>query len=362
LEKTSDARTAIFFNKILILQTAFIGDVVLTTPLIRAVHQLYPAAAIHFLTIPVSQNLVETLPYLKRLWIFDKRGRDNGISGLLKLARRLRKEKFQLALVPHRSLRSALLVFLAAIPRRIGFDRSSGAMFFTDRVLYSYEQHEVERNLCLLQPLSLQAKEKILPEIYPDSQDKELVNSWLISAGIDENTHFITLAAGSVWFTKRWPADYWVALADLLTRQNYKIVLIGSPEDKYLAAGIMSTSTTSIIDALGCFTLRQSAELIRRSCLLISNDSAPTHLGSAVRTPVLTIFGSTVPAFGFSPYGTGSQVAEIKNLPCRPCTDHGKSKCPLGHFKCMRDLTPAMVFEIVWKMLNENHPDRSRTS
>ena len=359
MEKTVDESPAILYTKILILQTAFIGDVVLVTPLVRAVYDCFPAAEIHFLTIPASQNLVETLPFIKKLWIFDKRGKDDGIRGLLKLARRLRQEKFQLALVPHRSLRSSLLVFLAGIPRRIGFNRSSSAFLFTDRVIYQHSLHEVERNLSLLQPLHLQLPEKILPEIYLNNQDKEQVTWWLKNSGIDKNSPFITLAPGSVWFTKRWPAGYWAELADLLRKENYKIILIGSSEDKYLASEIIPDSTASIIDAFGRFTLRQSAELIRRSRLLISNDSAPTHLGSAVRTPVLTIFGSTIPSFGFSPCSTGSRVAEIMNLPCRPCTDHGKMKCPLEHFKCMRELTPAIVFEIVRKMLNVYSLDRS---
>ena len=357
MEKTNHENPALVYSKILILQTAFIGDVILATPLIRAVATGYPTSEIHFLTIPSSRNLVETLPTIRKLWIFDKRGKDKGFSGLLKLARQLRQEKFQLALVPHRSLRSASLVFLAGIPRRIGFDRSSGAFLFTDKVIYQHTLHEVERNLSLLEPLQLQPSENILPEIFPDDQDKLQVANWLKSCGIDESTPFITLAPGSVWYTKRWPAKYWAVLADLLSREKYKIILTGSAADTYLASEIIPASSIGIIDAFGLFTLRQSAELIRRSRLLVSNDSAPTHLGSAVKIPVLTLFGSTIPSFGFSPCSAGSRVAEIKNLDCRPCTDHGRMKCPLKHFKCMQDLTPALVFEIVQKMLHENYPD-----
>jgi len=362
LEKTTDQNPDLGSSKILILQTAFIGDVILATPLIRVVYERFPAAEIHFLTIPSSRDLVETLPTIRKLWIFDKRGKDNGFIGLIKLARQLRQEKFQLALVPHRSLRSASLVFLAGIPRRIGFDRSSGAFLFTDKVIYQHSLHEVERNLSLLGPLRLKPSEKIFPEVYPDDQDKEFVENWLKGCGINESTPYITLAPGSVWYTKRWPAEYWAALADLLNGEKYKIILIGSAADKYLSSKIISASSTGIIDAFGLFTLRQSAELIRRSRLLISNDSAPTHLGSAVRIPVLTIFGSTISSFGFSPCSAGSRVVENKNLDCRPCTDHGRMKCPLKHFKCMQDLTPAMVFEIVQKMLHENYPDKTDRS
>jgi len=345
--------------KVLIVQTAFIGDVVLATPLIRVVKKYIPEAEIHFITIPSSQNVVETLPYLDKLWIYDKRDKDSGLINLVKYALKLRKENFQLALVPHRSLRSAFLVFMAKIPRRIGFNRSTGSFLFTDRVIYPGHLHEVERNLTLLHPLSISVSEKIPPDIYPDDNDRRVVETWLGVVGMNEKKSFITIAPGSIWFTKRWPTKYWSQLTELLHEKNYPCAIIGSVDDKALAAEIVSTSKAKIFNSCGLFSLRQSAELIRRSRLLISNDSAPTHLGSAVKKPVLTIFGSTIPAFGFSPYSTGSRVAEVKNLECRPCTDHGKKKCPKKHFKCMWDLTPDIIFEMVWKMINESHTDKS---
>lgn len=346
--------------KVLIVQTAFIGDVILVTPLIRLVKRYIPGAEIHFITIPSSQNVVETLPYLDRLWIFDKRGKDSGLINLVKYAIKLRKENFQLALVPHRSLRSAVLVFMAKIPRRIGFNRSMGSFLFTDKVIYPRHLHEVERNLFLLQPLSIAVSGKSPPDIYPDEDDRRVVERWLSAVGMNEKKSFITIAPGSIWFTKRWPTKYWSQLAELLYEKDFPCVILGSDADKKFAAEIVSISRVKIFNSCGLFSLRQSAELIRRSSLLISNDSAPTHLGSAVKKPVLTIFGSTIPAFGFSPYSNGSRVAEVKNLECRPCTDHGKKKCPKKHFKCMWDLTPAIIFEMVWKMINESHTDRSK--
>ncbi len=230
------------------------------------------------------------------------------------MQKKLRFENFQLAIIPHRSLRSAILTSLAKIPRRIGFNRSTGSFLFTDVVRYPHHLHEVERNLSLLSPLSVSLPVKMVPEIYTDEHDRQVVEEWLVQFGIGSMNSFVAFAPGSIWFTKRWPAEYWSRLAEFLHDENYHCVIIGSNDDKSLAAEIISSSKVKILDASGQFTLRQSAEIIRRSILLISNDSAPTHLGSAVQKPVLTIYGSTIPAFGFSPYSEGSQIAEVENF------------------------------------------------
>ncbi|MEJ2635969.1 MAG: glycosyltransferase family 9 protein, partial [Calditrichia bacterium] len=160
-------------------------------------------------------------------------------------------------------------------------------------------------------------------------------------------------APGSVWPTKRWPAVYWGKLIDKFAEEGYEVILIGSAQDSFLVEEISAHCSSGFLNGMGRFTLRQSAELIRRSQMLVSNDSAPTHMGVAVRSRVLTIFGPTVPAFGFYPYGEKDQVAQIEGLYCRPCSIHGTQKCPEGHFKCMLTLKPDMVFNIARKMLNE---------
>jgi len=351
----SELTAAANFKKILIVQTAFIGDVILITPLIRVLAENYPKTEIHFMTIPASRNTVETLPYIDRLWIYDKRGTDAGLANLVKFGRTLKKEQFDLAIVPHRSLRSAFLVYLAGIPRRIGFDRSSGAFLFTDAVPYSAPVHEIERNFRLLNPLNIQISGRQLPDIHPDFSDREIISEWMINQGIDVSGNLVCLAPGSIWPTKRWPPDYWAKLTAKFKSEKWTVIFIGSKTDKTLINDIINMTESRVYDASGLFTIRQSADIIRRCRLLISNDSAPTHMGNAVRTPVLTIFGCTVPAFGFFPFGLNDRVAEVHGLSCRPCTDHGRNKCPLKHFKCMLDLTPDMVFDIAWKMIHERH-------
>ncbi len=347
-------------SKILVLQTAFIGDVILALPLLRAISTKFSRSDIHFLTIPSSRNIVENLEHIDRLWIFDKHGIDGGVRGLLKFSARLRAEKFEIAVVPHRSLRSALLVFLAGIPRRIGFNRSRAKFLYTDVIEYSQSLHEIERNLRLLDGLLPRPITGIRPEIQSSVEDQELITRWMDEQSNYSRKSLICMAPGSIWPTKRWPAQFWGALIDMLAKLGFSAILIGSKDDQYLVAEISRHTHHQPVNAMGIFTLRQSAEIIHRCDLLISNDSAPTHMGVAVGTPVLTLFGSTVPEFGFYPYGENNRVAGVSGLACRPCTDHGRKKCPEKHFRCMMDLRPEIVFDTVRQMLNEDHKSKSK--
>jgi len=349
-------------KKVLILQTAFIGDVILATPLIRMVSRLLPDAEIHFVTIPASQNVMETSPHITKLWIFDKRGKNGGVRGLLAFSRLLRNEKFQLAIVPHRSIRSALLVRLTGIVYRIGFDRSAGSFFFNLPVEYDFHRHEIDRNLNLLRPLGYSESGFEPPDMVANEEDKRKIRDWMTENNIGDSENYVAVAPGSVWPTKRWPASYWGKLIDMFQQSGLKTVIIGAGQDRFLLPEIHDEIRIKAPEALGRFTLRQSAELIRRSRLLISNDSAPTHLGVAVRRPVLTIFGSTVPDFGFYPPGPHDRIAQYEGLYCRPCTNHGKFKCPLKHFKCMNDLLPEKIFKIAMEMLDESGQNQPRKS
>lgn len=338
-------------RKILIIQTAFIGDVILTTPMIRILYEQFNQPEIHFLTIPSSKNILENNPFIKKLIIYDKKGAHRGLSSFKKFVERLKLEKYDAALIPHRSLRSALLAKLAGIPLRIGFNKGGGKWFHTHRMHYEQNTHEYLRNMHLLSFFEILPEYPVYPDIFPDDVDKEIVSDWLFSHEILKTDRIITLAPGSVWPTKRWLPKRFAELGEQLTKFGYSVVLIGSPEDFELCERIAESSNETIFNAAGVFTLRQSADLIGRSEVLITNDSAPLHLGVAMRTPVIAIFGPTVPEFGFYPYGPNDKVIEIKNLYCRPCSIHGKKQCPEKHFRCMREITVNEVFETAVQLL-----------
>ena len=176
--------------------------------------------------------------------------------------------------------------------------------------------------------------EELRPRLYPGTAERGEVDALLSAAGF-AGEPLIALAPGSIWGTKRWP--YYADLARRLTNTG-RLVVIGSAADAPLATEIAAATLGSAIDATGRLSLLASAALLERCILAVTNDSAPQHLASATGTPTISIFGPTVPAFGFGPLAPRSAIVEHHALPCRPCDPHGPMVCPLGHWRCMRDL------------------------
>jgi heptosyltransferase II len=339
--------------KILLIQTAFIGDVILVTPVFQVLHRHWPAGIVHAVVIPNGFPILEHNPNIARIFVYDKHEQNSGITGLLKLAQRLRREMYDIVLAPHRSLRTALLVRMIGAPIRIGFDLNSGGLCYTHRVPYERSQHEVDRNLSLLKPLGILAG-KVPPEIFSTEEERQQVSDLL--TGSWAQNPLVVLAPGSVWPTKRWPEPSFLELAKTLVAQGFSVCLLGGTQDHSLCSRIAATCPKQIFNAAGSLSLRASAELLHRCRLLISNDSAPLHLASAAGTPTLALFGPTVPEFGFAPYRENSVVMGL-DLSCRPCSIHGGRQCPIQTHACMRDLTVAAVFEKAIRIMNgtESH-------
>jgi heptosyltransferase-2 len=335
------------FSKILIVQTAFAGDVILSTPLAEALKRCYPSSEVHFLAIPGPADLLKNNPFISRIWIFDKRGLDKSPLKLIKWMRRLKAEQYDLAVVPHRSIRSASLVRGAAIPRIVGFDKSAGRILFTDVVKYP-NCHEVDRNLKLLSVIG--CDERMAPKLFPGEAEEAAVNAFLSETGV-ENEPFISMAPGSVWPTKRWLPEYFAETAGLLYKnRRVRTVLIGGQSERELGEYIQQNAGESVVNSMGALSHLASAALIRRSALMVSNDSAPAHLAAAVNIPVIAVFGPTIPAFGFGPYGPDHIIVET-DLICRPCGIHGGKRCKEIHFKCMRDILPLRIMAEIEKVL-----------
>jgi heptosyltransferase-2 len=334
-----------------VIQTAFLGDVVLTLPLVRAIRNVRPGAAVDLVVAPRAAAVLAAHPDIRETIIYDKRGRDAGASGFLRLLRELRRRNYAAAIVPHRSIRSAMLALTAGIPVRAGFDASSGRWLFTHVAPYDRSAHEIDRNLRLLEEIGAGKQERTAPRLYPSGADREAVDRFLARHRTVREAGMIAIAPGTVWNTKRWPQDRFAALARMLCDAGFEVALVGGPEDAELCRGIAATAGgAGIIDASGSFSVLGSAELIRRAEVLVCNDSAPLHLAGAVGTPVLAIFGATTPAFGFGPIGPGDRVLQIAGLGCRPCSIHGGDRCPIDTFDCMERITPAMAAEAVRSM------------
>jgi heptosyltransferase-2 len=349
-------------ENILVVQTAFIGDALLSLPLIQFVKRLFPACQIDVVVTPRTEELFANHPGIREAIAYDKRGRDRGIRGLFRMVKRLRHRRYDVAFLPHRSLRSASLAWLLRIPRRIGFDKSAARFLLTSTVKYRKDIHEVERNLSLLFGVGIKQFPKELPRVYPAAEDQKRVNKLLIELEVGHPENLIAMAPGTIWNTKRWFKERFASLAVKLDDEGFEVVLIGGREEEKLCDEIQRLSGSSkVYNTAGKLTLLQSAELIRRCSVLVSNDSAPMHLGVAVGTPVVAIFGATVPEFGFAPVGPFDAVVETRGLKCRPCSIHGGDECPIKTFECMDAIGYERVFSTVLRVLEQariNKPSR----
>lgn len=330
-------------TRILVLQTAFPGDVVLVLPVLQALRAHRPGIRLTCVTTPRAADLLAHHPAVDEVLPFDKRGADAGLAGFLRMARRLRERALDAALIPHRSLRSAAVCAAARIPVRIGFTTSAGRLLLTRRVPYDGAAHEVRRNLDLLAPLGITVEGVPRPELHPGEEARAAAEELL--GGLRQRARrLVAIAPGSVWATKRWPEERYAALAARLIGRGDAVVLVGGPEDAALCERIRAAVPSDRIrSAAGKLPLTGSAALLAHCDVLVSNDSAPMHLAVGVGTRVVAIFGATVPAFGFAPLGVSDVVVETAGLPCRPCAIHGGPRCPVKTFDCMLRIDPERV-------------------
>jgi lipopolysaccharide heptosyltransferase II len=329
----------------LVIQTSFLGDMVLTTPLLA---HLADAGPVDVVCTPAGAALIANHPAVRRTIVYDKRGRDRGARGLLRMASRLRAGGYDSAYLAQGSARSGALAFAAGIADRVGFASSAGRWFYTTRVPPIENMHHAARLLALgtRSPERTVDADTLRPRLYPGAPERSAVDALLANAR--PGAPIVALAPGSVWATKRWP--YFAQLARAFA-DDAQLVVIGAESDRPLAMEILAVAAGAI-DATGWLSLLGSAELIRRAALLVTNDSAPQHLASAMNTPTLAVFGPTVPEFGFGPLASRSAVAGHDALACRPCDRHGPQRCPLGHWRCMREITPDAVASLARQLLS----------
>lgn len=324
--------------KFLIIQTAFIGDVILATALIEKLHRFYPTAKIDFLLRKGNESLLKDHPHLQRIWIWDKKG--GKFKNWRVLLQQIRSEKYNAVINCQRFASSGLLTALSGAQQTIGFHKNPLSFLFTKSVKHQIGAgksrfgfdyfHEVDRNLNLIDHLTDQSPEK--PTLYPSSADHQKTQELA-------TTPYICIAPTSVWSTKQWPEVKWIELIAKMPT-NLTIYLLGGPDDFAACDSILKNSGHQQIHNLaGKLNLLASAALMEQAQMNYVNDSSPLHLASSVNAPVTAVFCSTIPQFGFTPLSKQTSIWEVKsNLPCRPCGLHGKRACPLQHFKCAIDI------------------------
>ncbi|MCL4558505.1 MAG: glycosyltransferase family 9 protein [Deltaproteobacteria bacterium] len=321
-------------RRVLVIQTAFLGDIVLTIPLIRALRKYRPEMELLFLTTPVGKSLLDGQHIVDKIIVYDKKGADKGPGALAKKIKEIRGHNIDTVISPHRSLRSGTVALLSGAKRRIGYALPHLVPFYNVRLKRHRDMHEIDRILALLKPFALRLSED---DRYPSLKTRNTARS----KGV------IGIAPGSTWGTKRWTEDGYAGLIRRLVKSGSSTVLIGSSSDRMVAGRIKSMAGVQTEDMTGTTDVVGLAELLSGLELLVTNDNGAMQVAQAVNTPIVAIFGPTVPGQGFAPIRPNTIVIENAGLYCRPCSAHGPMECPEGHFLCMKALTPDAVFEAV---------------
>ncbi len=316
-------------DRILVIQTAFLGDVILASPVWDNLHAAYPHAQIDVVVKNGNESLLIAHPFLHQVFVFDK---SQKVKNLWNLGKTLRSQKYDLVINLQRFASSGILTVLARGKETRGFEKNPLSLFFSKRFKHEMKPnwHEVDRNLSLISDLVPTPIRR--PQLFPSKED-------LNSIQIYQEVPYYCLAPTSVWFTKQAPQEIWLALIEKLSQTKEQIFLLGAPSDRaYLDEIVKNTRSAQVSNLAGQLSLLQSAALMAGAEQNYVNDSGPLHLASATNAPVSAFFCSTVPEFGFGPLSENATIIEVKDLDCRPCGLHGHTACPKGHFKCGKDL------------------------
>ena len=320
--------------KILVLRFSSIGDIVLTTPVLRALAQQVPGARVHFATKPAYRGLLEANPYLAKIHV---------LSGSLRtLVQELKAEKFDYVVDLHHNLRTTLLKLQLGVPAS-SFDKLNWQkwLLVNTKIDRLPRVHIVERYLAAAAPLGVRDDGRGLDYFIPEGQEVDLAS---LPAGFQDG--YVAVAIGAQHATKRLPLPKLLELCQRLAPRP--ILLLGGPEDAPVAVALIAAAPEAnslihsfthspIANGCGRFSLHQSASLLRQADFVVSHDTGLMHMAAAFGKRIYSVWGNTVPEFGMYPYRTDFKVLEVVGLNCRPCSKIGFNECPKGHFKCMNE-------------------------
>ena len=333
--------------RILIVQTSYLGDTILSTPVIAGIHQLHPSAEIWMMTTPFATGLVARDPLLAGVIPFDKRGQAAGLSGLARMGMALRKMKFERVYAIQRSYRTAFTLMAGNIPHRTGFRNAKLSFIFHSKQTRQPSDHDVLRNLSLLSgeaPLeTFNTRLRLFPpsleDLGPDARQL-----------LAQENPIALLVPGSAWPTKMWYWKHYRTVASHFIAQGFTVALLGGPGDRRINQQVSGNLT--VLDLAGRTSVADAMALVQHARIMICNDSMALHMASAFRIPCVAIFCATSPSFGFGPWQNPQAiVVETKDLPCKPCTRHGGKTCPAGTRACMDLLLPDEIIAAAEQVL-----------
>lgn len=333
------------YNKFLIVQTAFLGDVAISLELVEAIKHFHPNADIDFITTPQSAEIIELSNYVRNVYPFDKKNIHRRLSATKLFAKEINREHYDCVISLHKSFRTSLLVSKLDAKIKIGFqDSVFSSLVYDYRVKSNFSLSEHYRVLIPLSTFGIKYLDyqvgnySITLPADVKSKIEQLLNDYNIGK------KFIVLTPGSVWNTKKWGREKYSELAKMLENDGLPIVLVGGKDD--IEDCYYIENSAKVVNFAGKTTIIELMYLINKASLVISNDSAPVHFANVVKTPVIAIFGPTSPFFGFAPIGSNDSIIENTTLKCRPCQIHGSRKCPLNTMECMTSIKTEDVYQI----------------
>lgn len=330
-------------HKILVIQTAFIGDAILATALLETLHASLPHASIDLLVRKGNESLFSNHPFLHEVLIWDKKG--SKYKNLMSLLSTIRTSKYDLVINLQRFGATGLLTAFSGAKMTVGYDKNPFSFLFTKKFPHQLDKglHEVDRNNTLVDWFASSVKRQ--PKLYPSAEQYKKIEAFAAQP-------YICVAPNSVWFTKQYPEHKWIEFLQAVPK-HLVVYLLGAPGDAASCARIQAAvQSNSHIEVLaGKLSFLESAALMENATMNYVNDSAPMHIASSMNAPVAAIFCSTVPSFGFGPLSDQSfNIETSEKLSCRPCGLHGYKACPEGHFKCAEGIEKEQLLSLVARL------------
>lgn len=340
--------------RILLTRTDRVGDVVLSTPVIKAIRDKYPDAYIAFMVRPYAEDIVKGNPYLDEVITYDKYGRHKNIFNTINFALKLRNRRFDKAIMLHPTNRVHLISYLAGIPQRIGYDRKL-SFLLTEKIPHTKQEgkkHEVEYTIELLKPLGIACSH---PELYVavSKGDLKKIEKIFIENNIKEDTTRVCINPGASCPSKRWPVKNFISLGRMLIEELHtQIIVVSDNENKRFADTIAYSIKGPLLNLSGKTSIGELSAVISKCKLFVSNDSGPVHIACALKIPTISIFGRRDPGLSparWRPFYNKAMFFH-KDIGCDICRAHN---CSIG-FKCLKAITVEEVFLGCKRLLESN--------